>query len=43
VVDGIDTLHRLLGRVPPGSELVLDIVRRTQRLTVALTAREPPS
>ena len=21
VVDGIDTLHRLLGRVPPGSEL----------------------
>jgi hypothetical protein len=29
--------------VPPGSELVLDIVRRTQRLAVALTAREPPS
>jgi S1-C subfamily serine protease len=43
VVDGIDTLHRLLGRVPPGSELVLDIVRRTQRLAVALTAREPPA
>jgi S1-C subfamily serine protease len=41
-VDGIDTLHRLLGRVPPGSELRLQIVRRTQRLTVALTAREPP-
>jgi S1-C subfamily serine protease len=41
-VDGIDTLHRLLGRVPPGSELTLQIVRRTQRLTVALTAREPP-
>jgi len=41
-VDGIDSLHRLLGRVPPGSELALDIVRRTQRLTVALTAREPP-
>ena len=41
-VDGIDTLHRLLARVPPGSELVLGIVRRTQRLTVALTAREPP-
>jgi S1-C subfamily serine protease len=42
-VDGIDTLHRLLGRVPPGSELSLQIVRRTQRLTVALTAREPPT
>jgi S1-C subfamily serine protease len=42
-VDGIDTLHRLLGRVPPGSELRLQILRRTQRLTVALTAREPPS
>jgi S1-C subfamily serine protease len=42
-VDGIDTLHRLLGRVPPGSELLLQIVRRTQRLTVALVAREPPS
>ena len=41
-VDGIDTLHRLLGRVPPGSELRLQIVRRTQRLTVTLTAREPP-
>jgi S1-C subfamily serine protease len=41
-VDGIDTLHRLLGRVPPGSELRLQIVRRTQRLSVALTAREPP-
>lgn len=41
-VDGIDTLHRLLGRVPPGSELDLGIVRRTQRLNVALTAREPP-
>ncbi len=42
-VDGIDTLHRLLGRVPPGSELHLKIVRRTQQLTVALTAREPPA
>jgi S1-C subfamily serine protease len=42
-LDGIDTLHRLLGRVPPGSELLLQIVRRTQRLTVALTAREPPA
>ena len=41
-VDGIDTLHRLLGRVPPGSELALGVVRRTQQLTVAVTAREPP-
>ena len=42
-VDGIDTLHRLLGRVPPGSELALAVVRRTQQLTVAVTAREPPA
>ncbi len=41
-VDGIDTLHRLLGRVAPGSELALGIVRRTQRLTISVTAREPP-
>ncbi|HYM28413.1 MAG TPA: trypsin-like peptidase domain-containing protein [Steroidobacteraceae bacterium] len=42
VVDGIDALHRLLGRVPPGTTLELDIVRRTQLLTVPLTTREPP-
>jgi len=42
-VDGIDSLHRLLGRIPPGSELTLGLVRRTQRLEVALTAREPPA
>ncbi|HUA90422.1 MAG TPA: trypsin-like peptidase domain-containing protein [Steroidobacteraceae bacterium] len=41
-VDGIDSLHRLLGRVPPGSTLELQIVRRTRRLTVSLAAREPP-
>ena len=41
-VDGIDTLHRLLGGVPPGSELALSVVRRARRITVALTAREPP-
>jgi S1-C subfamily serine protease len=40
-VDGIDTLHQRLGRVPPGSELTLGVVRRTQRLNVALVAREP--
>jgi S1-C subfamily serine protease len=42
-VDGIDTLHRLLGGVPPGTELALTVVRRTRRLTVPLTAREPAS
>jgi S1-C subfamily serine protease len=41
-VDGIDTLHRLLGGVPPGTELALTVVRRTRRLSVPLTAREPP-
>jgi S1-C subfamily serine protease len=41
-VDGIDTLHRLLGGVPPGTELALTVVRRTRRLRVPLTAREPP-
>ncbi|HET9331055.1 MAG TPA: trypsin-like peptidase domain-containing protein [Steroidobacteraceae bacterium] len=42
VVDGIDALHRLLGRVPPGTTLELGIVRRTQLRTVPLTTREPP-
>ncbi len=42
VVDGIDALHRHLGRVPPGTELKLSIVRRVQLLTVPLAAREPP-
>jgi S1-C subfamily serine protease len=42
VVDGIDALHRHLGRVPPGTELKLSIVRRMQLLTVPLAAREPP-
>jgi S1-C subfamily serine protease len=41
-VDGIDALHRALARVAPGSELGVGVVRRTQRLTVGLTAREPP-
>ncbi len=41
-VDGIDALHRLLGRVPPGTTLELGVVRRTQLLTVPLTTREPP-
>jgi S1-C subfamily serine protease len=41
-VDGIDALHRQLGRVPPGTELTLSVIRRTQLLSVSLTAREPP-
>jgi len=40
--DGIDALHRLLGRVPPGTALELTIVRRTQIVTITLTVREPP-
>jgi len=41
-VDGIDTLHRLLSRVPPGSSITLRVVRRTQLLAIALRVREPP-
>jgi S1-C subfamily serine protease len=41
-VDGIDALHRQLGRVPPGTTLELKIVRRTRLLTIGLTVREPP-
>jgi S1-C subfamily serine protease len=41
-VDGIDALHRQLARVPPGSGLMLSIVRRTQLLRMPLTAHEPP-
>jgi S1-C subfamily serine protease len=41
-VDGIDALHRQLGRVAPGAALELKIIRRTQLRTVILAAREPP-
>jgi S1-C subfamily serine protease len=41
-VDGIDALHRLLGAVPQGTEIALTVIRRARRLTVPLTAREPP-
>jgi S1-C subfamily serine protease len=41
-VDGVDALHRRLSRVPPGSPLTLQVVRRTQLVNIALTAREPP-
>lgn len=40
-VDGIDSLHRQLSRVSPGSKLALDVVRRTQRVTVEVEVREP--
>jgi S1-C subfamily serine protease len=42
-VDGIDALHRAMGPIAPGAQLSLGIVRRTQRLAVELTAREPPA
>jgi S1-C subfamily serine protease len=41
-VDGVDALHRLLSRVPPGSSITLRVVRRTQLLSIPLTVREPP-
>ncbi|HEY4210136.1 MAG TPA: trypsin-like peptidase domain-containing protein [Steroidobacteraceae bacterium] len=40
-VDGVDALHRQLSRWPIGTNLTLDVVRRTQSLKVELTAREP--
>jgi S1-C subfamily serine protease len=42
LVDGIDALHRLLSRVPPGTTLTLRVVRRTQLLAIPLKVREPP-
>jgi S1-C subfamily serine protease len=41
-VDGIDALHRQLSQVPPGTQLELSVVRRTQLVKVPLTGREPP-
>lgn len=41
-VDGIDSLHRQLARVPPNTTLTLHIVRRTQLREISLTVREPP-
>jgi S1-C subfamily serine protease len=41
-VDGIDALHRELSHVPPGTVLTLDVVRRTEKVKLAVTAREPP-
>jgi len=42
-VDGIDALHLQLSRWPVGSPLELQIVRRTQRLQIGITPREPHS
>jgi S1-C subfamily serine protease len=42
-VDGIDALHRQLSQVPPGTELELSVVRRTQLVKVPVTGREPPA
>jgi S1-C subfamily serine protease len=39
-VNGVDALHRHLSRWPVGSELTLDVVRRTRSLKVALKPRE---
>ena len=41
-VDGIDALHRQLSRVPAGTRLQLQIVRRARLLDLELTAREAP-
>jgi S1-C subfamily serine protease len=41
-VDGIDALHRQLSRVPPGTVLTLEVVRRTEKMKLAVTAQEPP-
>jgi S1-C subfamily serine protease len=39
-VNGVDALHRHLSRWPVGSELTLDVVRRTRSLKVTLMPRE---
>jgi S1-C subfamily serine protease len=40
-VNGIDALHLQLSRCPVGRPITLDVIRRTQRLKVRLTPREP--
>jgi hypothetical protein len=40
-VNGIDALHLQLSRCPVGIPITLDVIRRTQRLKVRLTPREP--
>jgi S1-C subfamily serine protease len=40
-VNGIDALHLQLSRCPVGTPISLQVIRRTQRLNVELTPREP--
>jgi S1-C subfamily serine protease len=40
-VNGTDALHLQLSRCPVGVPITLDVIRRTQRLKVRLTPREP--
>jgi S1-C subfamily serine protease len=40
-VNGIDALHLQLSRCPVGTPIMLEVVRRTQKLEVRLTPREP--
>jgi S1-C subfamily serine protease len=40
-VNGIDALHLQLSRCPVGTPITLQVIRRTQRLQVRLTPREP--
>lgn len=40
-VNGIDALHLQLSRCPVGAPITLEVIRRTQRLKVRLTPREP--
>ncbi len=40
-VNGIDALHLQLSRCPVGTPITLQVIRRTQRLKVELTPREP--
>jgi S1-C subfamily serine protease len=36
-IDGVDALHRFLARWPIGTALILQVLRRTQRIEVTLT------
>jgi len=40
-VNGIDALHLQLSRCPVGTAITLQVIRRTQKLEVRLTPREP--
>jgi S1-C subfamily serine protease len=40
-VNGVDALHLQLSRCPVGTPITLEVIRRTQKLKVRLTPREP--